>query len=409
MPIANLLDVDFYKFTMAQVAWRQYRDAQVRFEFFQRDTGQAAPIGTYLKGAYSIRSEVERIRSMSFDHEMLRFLWDTSLFEKDFLDALKFLDLPPVDVNIDPNGNLTMVTQGAWWKVTFWETILLATVNEMYNARRVEQTGHNIVKARADGLYQLQRKAEKAGIWAPSAHITDFGTRRRFSHEWQGFALEILKRELGSEMLVGTSNVFWAKELGLKPVGTYAHEMDMVYAGLYYPIKPSELELAHRYMMRDWENQYPYAQRIGLTDTWGSDFFFRTFSKEQAINWAGVRHDSGNPFQFIETTIRFYQNLGIDPTQKTIIFSDGLDVDTIIKIHEQCFGRIQHGFGWGTDLMNDCGNLPLSLVMKATQVDGNPLVKLSDNLNKAIGSELDIAAYVNMAHYTPQERKELNS
>ena len=122
-----------------------------------------------------------------------------------------------------------------------------------------------------------------------------------------------------------------------------------------------------------------------------------------------TRHDSGDPFAFADRVIDFYQMLGIDPTQKTIVFSDSLDVDQIIKLHEHCFGRIKKAFGWGTDLMNDCGILPRSLVVKATRACENPLVKLSDNLNKAIGGEMDIAAYMQMAYYKPQERKELTS
>lgn len=408
MAVVSLLDTDFYKYTMMQVAWKRYRDAQVKFEFFQRDTGQAAPVGAYLDN-HALNEEFRRIRWLRLEREELQFLWDTGLFEKDFIEALKMIDLPKIECYIDNDGTLKISTKGAWWQTTLWETIILSTVNEQYNTAMLKnRSSTNLVKARADGLYRLQEKAKTIRNWAPTAAITDFGTRRRFSHEWQGFALEILKREM-PENLVGTSNVYWAKELGLKPVGTYAHEMDMVYAGLYCPLTTRELQLAHKYMMNDWEAQYGYQNRIGLTDTWGSDFFFRNFSKEQSIQWAGVRHDSGDPFKFIERVITHYSLLGIDPTQKTIIFSDGLDYQTIIKIHEKCFGRIRHGFGWGTDLMNDCGNLPLSLVVKATEVNGDALVKLSDNLNKAIGDPSTVASYMKMAAYKEQQRKELNS
>jgi nicotinate phosphoribosyltransferase len=403
---------------MMQVAWRNYRDAQVKYEFFERDTGHAAPVGTYLN-AYGLRTAFINVQSMKLSNEDLRFLRDTNMFEEDFLDALMYLDLPPVDVNIDPNGNLSISTTGQWWKVMLWETIILSTVNEQYNAIRVEQSGRNPVEAISDGITRLYGKLERMqhNFRAYDFTLSDFGTRRRYSHEWQGLALDLTKKALPSSMVTregnplfaGTSNVYWAKTLGLKPIGTYAHEMDMVYAGLYYPIKPSELELAHRYMMRDWESQYPYAMRIGLTDTWGSDFFFRNFSKEQSINWAGVRHDSGDPYEFIRRVVDHYKLLGIDPKTKRIVFSDGLNADEISRILHEGWGKIQMSFGWGTDLMNDCGILPRSLVVKATRADYNPLVKLSDNLNKAIGSELDIAAYVNMAHYVPQERKELTS
>ena len=405
MPVVSLLDVDFYKYTMMQVAWKHYRDAQVKYEFFERDTGHGAPIGTYLN-AYGLITDFVAVQSMHLSPHDINFLDKTNLFENDFLKALASLDLPNVNVAIDANGNLKVWTEGAWWKTMLWETIILSTVNEKYNAIRVEQSGRTHVEAISDGITRLYHKMQF--IRDDGLFITDFGTRRRFSHEWQGLALDLMKKTLRGH-LAGTSNVYWAKTLGLKPVGTYAHEMDMVYAGLYYPIKPTELELAHRYMMRDWESMYPYEQRIGLTDTWGSDFFFCNFSKEQAINWAGVRHDSGDPYKFGHRVLDFYQLLGIDATQKTIIFSDSLDWETIVRLYRTFEDRIRMGFGWGTDLMNDCGIMARSLVVKATQVDGNPLVKLSDNLNKAIGSEWDIAAYMNMSQYTEQKRKELTS
>ena len=57
-------------------------------------------------------------------------------------------------------------------------------------------------------------------------------------------------------------------------------------------------------------------------------------------------------------------------------------------------------FGWGTMLTNDFKGLtkddrlaPFSLVCKAVSANGQPTVKLSDNPNKAMGPEAEIARY----------------
>ena len=57
-------------------------------------------------------------------------------------------------------------------------------------------------------------------------------------------------------------------------------------------------------------------------------------------------------------------------------------------------------FGWGTMLTNDFKGLtendalaPFNLVCKAIAANGNPTVKLSDNPNKAMGPESEIARY----------------
>jgi nicotinate phosphoribosyltransferase len=122
-------------------------------------------------------------------------------------------------------------------------------------------------------------------------------------------------------------------------------------------------------------------------------------SHEQAVNWKGLRHDSGNPFSFSEAAIAFYRKQEIDPLNKVIVFSDGLDLNQIVALHEYCKGRIQRSFGWGTNLTNDLGISALSLVMKAVKANGYRTVKLSDNIAKAIGSPADIVMFKNIFNY----------
>jgi nicotinate phosphoribosyltransferase len=94
---------------------------------------------------------------------------------------------------------------------------------------------------------------------------------------------------------------------------------------------------------------------------------------------------------------------GVDPEQKLLIFSDGLDVDTIIDTYRHFEGRVRMAFGWGTNLTNDfvdCAPTPtdrlnaISLVCKVIEADGRPVVKLSDNPDKATGDRDEIARYI---------------
>lgn len=58
------------------------------------------------------------------------------------------------------------------------------------------------------------------------------------------------------------------------------------------------------------------------------------------------RDNTEYPEDFIE---RLYLELGVDPTTKTIVFSNALDFDKCQDIMEYCRGRIKCSFGIGTN------------------------------------------------------------
>ncbi len=105
------------------------------------------------------------------------------------------------------------------------------------------------------------------------------------------------------------------------------------------------------------------------------------------------RHDSGDPFEFGERVIEFYESHNIEPLEKTIVFSDGLDIDMIIRLADYFKGRIAVTFGWGTTLTNDLGLKANNFVMKAVAIDGQSTVKLSDNEGKHTGDPETIERY----------------
>jgi nicotinate phosphoribosyltransferase len=117
----------------------------------------------------------------------------------------------------------------------------------------------------------------------------------------------------------------------------------------------------------------------------------------------GVRHDSGDPIEFAEQTIKHYEKLGIDPKSKTIIFSDSLNYDKVERIAERCRGRIGMSFGIGTNLTNDVGLKPMNIVIKMVESspeggEWTPVVKLSDERGKYTGDEKMISLAKEVLH-----------
>lgn len=119
-------------------------------------------------------------------------------------------------------------------------------------------------------------------------------------------------------------------------------------------------------------------------------------------NWVnvydGVRCDSGDEFKFINSMIARYKELGVDPTTKTIVFSNALDFDKCQDIMEYCGSRIRCSFGIGTNLTNDTGFKPANIVMKliSCQMNANQpvygCVKLSDDAGKHTGENKEVNA-----------------
>lgn len=377
--IKSVLDVDLYKLTMMQLAWVQHRNTNVEYEFINR--APSVRLADHIN-TYALNTQLDNAASLRFTDSDIAYLRSLGYFRGDFLDALKTWHPSPVHVGKN-DGQITIWTEGVWWKSILWETMVMSIVSEMHNTRAVERLGCYLPEAFASGMIRLQRKMEQLQQSKDAPAFMDFGTRRRFSGDWQLAALAILKNQLDESVFLGTSNVFMAKHLGLQPLGTYAHELDMVYAATFDAQTEEEYAMAHRYMMRDWERLYP-TLRTALTDTWGTDFFFK--HSEMYAHWPALRQDSGYAGLFVFEAVDWWRKLGEDPANHTIVFSDGLHLEEVFTLQKKCDQWGTNAvFGIGTSLMNDVGITPLSIVMKATKVDGVPTVKLSNSKGKAMG------------------------
>lgn len=387
--------LDYYKATMGQLEYNQHPDEEVTFTLKNRSEDLLSEYVT----PEELQARLDTLRGGGWQPEELAYLASlqnqdgTAQFSEEYLDFLADNPLPPVTISLDERGDIAASTTGPWPLVTFWETVIMSELNELYFANKLAAKGLSLEDVYREGDRRLDEKIAKLKE-RPDIKFADFGTRRRFSYQWHRHVIERVADEL-PENFVGTSNIFLAHEFGLKPIGTFAHELPMVYAALADSEGKNPLD-GHNRVLQDWEELYKGDLSTALTDTFTSEFFFSDFTPEQAKRWKALRHDSGDPIEFGEKVIAFYESLNIDPLEKTIVFSDGLDVDTIIELADHFAGRINVTFGWGTTLTNDLGVKANNFVMKATRVNKTPTVKLGDGTGKETGPPEKTGLYTNM-------------
>ncbi len=384
--------LDFYKLTMGQVALDHFPHAEVTFTLKNR--AERRPLSEYVS-AEALTQRLDRIRQEGFTPEEIAYFASLHAqqgggrFDEPYLDHLASLELSDVRVE-ETEDDLAVSATGPWANVSLWETVVMSEANELYYEELMKAQGLDIAQLWAEGDARLTDKITRLKE-RPDIKFADFGTRRRFSAEWHEHVIKRLSTEL-PENFIGTSNPWFAYKFGLTPIGTYAHEMPMVYGALAEKEGRNPLD-GHREMLEDWHDRYQGDLSIALTDTFTSDFFFSDFTPEQAEAWNGLRHDSGDPFEFGEKAIAFYEGYGVDPRTKTIVFSDGLDLDAIFALADYFKDRVNVVFGWGTGLTNDLGLRPNNFVMKATDVESTRTVKLSDVEGKHTGSDEDVERY----------------
>src|SRR5690606_27840552 len=238
-----------------------------------------------------------------------------------YLDFLQGYRYDPSDVEISQHGkDLSVKDQGCWYRTILWEVPILSSISELY----YELTQQ---KRESDKLVVEALKKKAVSYQNLGVKVAEFGTRRRHSYEVHELIVNALKQH-GGASYVGTSNVHFAMMSGVKPIGTHAHEWFM-YHGARFGFK-----VANGIGLDRWVNVYHGDLGIALTDTYTTDVFFTQFNKKLAKLFDGVRHDSGDPVEFAKKTIEHYQKMGIDPLHKTIIFSDGLNLEKVKHITE---------------------------------------------------------------------------
>lgn len=371
---SSLIDTDIYKMSMGNFVLKKHPRVQAQYTFINRGKTQF-PEG-FSRNLKEIVDVFQNIRlhpdEKNFMREKVYYLDDAYL---DFLEGYRY---DPSEVMIKQvDGDLYIKVVGPMYRTIYWEVPLMATISELYfkstnQPHRSEQDIRSNAAEKAKALFDMRTL------------FSEFGTRRRYSYNAHCWVLDELKKHAGN-MLVGTSNPHLAMVYNLMPMGTIAHELVQLYGAMF------GYQMANRMVMEAWTDVYQGDLGTMLPDTFTTKVFLRSFNSKFAKLFDGVRHDSGDPLTFFQMIVEHYEKLRIDPTTKSIIFSDSLDsIEKIRTIHEACAGKIRDRYGIGTWLTNDCGPKPLNMVIKlsACKFDGQDwvnTVKLSDNVGKNTG------------------------
>ena len=386
--ITSLLETDLYKISMGQAIYHQYSDYKTTWTFKCRNTD----VFFTPEMVEEIKRQIKLYCSLSFTEDELEYLNNIKWIKGSYVDFLRLWKPRYEDFHFstdDPTG-LALETTGTWLNTSMYEIPTLAIVNEVYfrMAYDYKKLFRSFKKRLADKKKKLLNNEYSIG------NFSEFGLRRRLSAEAQELAVKELAEVTWnrcSSNCVGTSNIYLAKKYNLIPVGTMAHEWIMCVGQGNHRHNPS---YSNYYSLNSWVKEYGVQNGTALTDTITTDCFLRDFDLTFATLFSGVRHDSGDPIEWGEKMIAHYQRLNIDPTTKTLLFSDSLNFEKASAIYEHFKGRCRVAFGIGTYIANDTDERALNIVMKVTRCNGQDVAKISDTPGKGMCKNQDYVDYL---------------
>lgn len=377
MKVKSILDTDLYLFSVSYYFMKQYPDASGTLAFNDRN-----------KTVYT-EADVKRLRSELFDLTCLELKYNELDWCKsnipyipgfywEWLKSFRF-DYDKINLWLDEEGHLHIEVTDLLYKTALYEIPILSTVSGiMHEPEMKGGVDHGEV------INRIAKKVQMINTFG--LKVGDMGCRRRASYEIQEEVVRYMADNIQPGLFTGTSNVYLAKMLGVKPLGTMSHFMVM------FNMAHHGYRMGNYYTMETWADTYHGDLGIYLTDTVGSEAFFKNFSKKHAKLFDGIRQDSGDEYKFVDRAIARYKELGIDPRTKTIVFSNALTVEKYKDIAAYCKDKIGCSAGIGTSLTCDVpGVKPCNIVMKLKECRMNdkqpmiPCIKLSDDLGKYTG------------------------
>ena len=384
--IISLLETDMYKFSMGQAIYHQFSDYKTTWSFKCRNTD----VHFTEEMVEEIKEQIKAYCNLRFTEEELDYLHTIRWIKGSYVDFLRLWQprFEDFEITTDAECGLSIETKGTWLNTSMYEIPTLAIVNEVYfkmayNYDKLLDSFKNRLDAKVNHLVN--------GEFALGP-FSEFGLRRRLSAEAQELAINALSKATYPESkFVGTSNVYLAKKFGLKPIGTMAHEWIMCVGQGNHKHNPA---YSNWYALDAWVKEYGILNGTALTDTITTDCFLKDFQLTYSTLFSGVRHDSGDPFEWGDKMIEHYKELGIDPSTKTLLFSDSLDFEKADKLYRYFKNKSKVAFGIGTYISNDTDAPSLNIVMKTTACNGMDVAKISDTPGKGMCKNLDYVHYL---------------
>lgn len=379
--VISLLDTDLYKFNMDQVIFHKHTDLCGKYYFKCRNEN----VRFTPEMLDEINAQIDHLCTLRFRKDELDYLRSIRFIKNDYVEFLRLWRpiREYVTASLNDDGELSIIVDGPLFSAMQFEIHLLEIVNEVYF--RMSYDYDMLLQSAQE---KLNAKIEALNNGTYTFKFAEFGCRRRLSREWEDVVVRRLSTE--TDKCIGTSNVYLAMKYNLTPIGTYAHEFVQMYQGIdRYP-----LAYTNHYAMRDWYDEYDGDNGTALTDTITTDLFLLDFNRSNVNNYNGVRHDSGDPYEWGEKIIKHYESYGVDPRTKQLLFSDGLDFDRAQKLFDYFKDRAKVAFGIGTFCSNDTCVDALNIVIKLQYVNDKPVAKLSDNPEKSMCHDAEYLKYL---------------
>lgn len=390
--IHHLTDNDAYTFSCQYYVLQTYPRAEVEYTFFDRNKT------IYPEGfAELVNEQLGYMPRVIITEEEIAFMKRRMYYLPEwyftFLRGYRF-DPHEVSVTQDEEGHLNISVRGKWYSTIMWEMPILSIVSELMHNLRGEIAAYNPERER-------ERCAEKTrAILSNGLILGDMGTRRRLSFDHQNMVIRTMKEvyEQGgyedadgfhpwTGRFTGTSNVYLAMKYDLIAIGTMSHQI------IEFEENISGIFECNFNVMKKFSDVYDGDNGIYLYDCFGDKVFFSNLSKRMAMMFTGLRVDSGVEEEQVEKIIEKYKSLGIDPTTKQVVFSNGLNINRAIELHKYVDGRMQDSYGMGTFLTCDVENAKsMNIVVKLTRMritekrEWHDCVKLSCDKGKTLGN-----------------------
>ena len=382
--VISLLDTDLYKLNKDQVIFHKHTDLCGQYYFKCRNKD----IVFTPEMAQEINEQIDHLCTLSFKKEELDYLRSIRFIKNDYVEFLRLWHpiRDYVSVELKENGELSVVVDGPLFSAMQFEIFLLEIINEVYFRMKYD---YDVLRRSAEE--RLDKKIELMNDGTYTFRFAEFGCRRRLSREWEDEVVRRLVTETTN--CIGTSNVYLAMKYNVTPIGTYAHEFVQMYQG----IDSIPLAYTNHYAMKDWYAEYDGDNGTALTDTITTDLFLLDFNRSMVNNYTGVRHDSGDPYDWGEKMITHYKHYGVDPATKLLLFSDNLNFDKAQRLYDYFRDKTKVSFGIGTFVSNDTCEDALNIVIKLQYVNGRPVAKLSDTPGKAMCRDESYLEYLKRA------------
>lgn len=379
MIIKSLLSQDFYKFTMQKVFVNEFDDVNAKYRFKCRNKDI-----NLLPFKEQIEMEIDNLCKLTVTQDECFYL--SNFFNQDYIDFLKLFQLSRDNIKLtEVDGKLDIMANGELADVTMFEIFVMKIVHEIYSRNVNPPTDIILEEGRNRLIEKIKQFKEFERNYGFTPVIVDFGGRRAYTVHWHEFVVKQLQKY---NVIIGTSDVDIARRLKISCIGTMAHEYIQSFQAFFHPMDSQKRAL------ETWYDTYGENFNVALSDTLGDKKFLIDFDKKMANVFKGVRHDSGDPFGWGDMMICHYNALGIDPMDKTLTFSDGLDFNKMFELSLYFKNKINVNFGIGTFLTNDLGVNALQNVMKLIEVDGKPVAKISNNPDKAMCEDQNYLNYL---------------